>query len=211
MQKLELTGKKDKRCVFMDVRTNRFTPVFPNLIHKNCHAPSIGTEVPCFSSHWLHAGDRRKSNGDERTSVGGCQEGMGTARRHLGGAWQVEAESVRCVFFRLAVQGDAGELADHHIKQRNKENRQHCGGEHAAEHPGTDGVSGAIGRGGVVKFDFYRVAGVDSEDGLEIRRSSHRMVIPAASIPEMAQILGNLMKSAEQGAKKPEDGDPDGS
>jgi hypothetical protein len=47
----------------------------------------------------------------------------------------------------LVMAGVAGEDATHHHKKyRNQKNRQHGGGEHAADHTGADGMA-AVGAG----------------------------------------------------------------
>ena len=59
-----------------------------------------------------------------------------------------------------------------------------------------DGVAGVLGRGGVFKIDCYRVAGIDKEDKSEVRRVTHRLVLPASAIPELAQAINTVIKSA---------------
>ena len=48
-----------------------------------------------------------------------------------------------------------------------------------------DGVAGILARPGLVKLDCYRVVGIDRTDNAEVRSVTHRLVLPAAAIPEM--------------------------
>jgi hypothetical protein len=61
-----------------------------------------------------------------------------------------------------------------------------------------DGVAGAMGRGGVLKLDLYRVSGVDRKTGTETHRVSHRLVIPAAAIPELMRVLQGTAQAARK-------------
>ncbi len=54
-----------------------------------------------------------------------------------------------------------------------------------------DGVSGILGRGGVIKLDCFRVMGVD-RDQAEIRAVTHRLVLPAGAIPGLVRLFQNM-------------------
>ena len=54
-----------------------------------------------------------------------------------------------------------------------------------------DGVSGILGRGGVIKLDCFRVMGVD-RDQAEIRAVTHRLVLPAGAMPGMVQLIQRM-------------------
>ena len=54
-----------------------------------------------------------------------------------------------------------------------------------------DGVSGILGRGGVIKLDCFRVMGVD-RDQAEIRTVTHRLVLPAGAIPGLVRLFQNM-------------------
>jgi hypothetical protein len=58
-----------------------------------------------------------------------------------------------------------------------------------------DGVSGVLGRGGVLKIDCYRVLGIDKDDQSEVRRVTHRLVVPSSALPELAQVIRNIAQS----------------
>lgn len=59
-----------------------------------------------------------------------------------------------------------------------------------------DGISGVMARNGVFKLDCYRVAGIDKEDNAEVRRISHRLVIPAVSMGELIQVVQGVVQNA---------------
>ena len=65
-----------------------------------------------------------------------------------------------------------------------------------------DGISGVLGRGGVFKIDCYRVVGFDQEDKAEVRRVTHRIVLPASAMPELAQAVRGIAKSAAKDKKE---------
>src|SRR5690606_12001193 len=61
-----------------------------------------------------------------------------------------------------------------------------------------DGISGILGRSSVCKLDCYRVVGVDRDDGnAEIRRVTHRVVIPTSALPELIQMIKTMTESGE--------------
>lgn len=61
-----------------------------------------------------------------------------------------------------------------------------------------DGVNAIIGRPGVIKLECYRVLGMDKETSAEVRSVSHRLVLPAAALPEL---VGLFQKMAEAGQR----------
>ena len=60
-----------------------------------------------------------------------------------------------------------------------------------------DGLSGVIGRGGVIKFEFYRFLGVDQKEDAEVRQIVQRLVLPAAAVQELAAAIKGII-DAEQ-------------
>ena len=60
-----------------------------------------------------------------------------------------------------------------------------------------DGVSSVMARGGVVKLDLYQAVGIQRNTNVEMRRSSHRLVMPATAIPELLRIFQNAMQAAQ--------------
>ncbi len=61
-----------------------------------------------------------------------------------------------------------------------------------------DGVSGAMARNGVVKFDLYRVIGADPEARTEQRQVSRRLVLPQAALPELARLLQEVVDALKK-------------
>ena len=61
-----------------------------------------------------------------------------------------------------------------------------------------DGIAGVMARGGVVKFDLYRVIGADPEARTERRQISHRLVVPQSALPELARLLQQVLRAAQQ-------------
>ena len=61
-----------------------------------------------------------------------------------------------------------------------------------------DGIAGVSARGGVFKLDCYRVAGVDREDGAEVRRVTHRLVLPAVAMPGLIRASQSVAKATER-------------
>lgn len=72
----------------------------------------------------------------------------------------------------------------------------------AIEEVYVDGIAGIMGRGGVFKLDCYRVDGVERETEAEVRRISHRLVLPASSMGELIQIVQGVMKTAVKNKEK---------
>lgn len=65
-----------------------------------------------------------------------------------------------------------------------------------------DGVLGMFARAGVVKLNLYRVVGTDPNDESEVRSITHRLVMPAASLPELARLIQGMARAAaEQGGQ----------
>ncbi len=62
-----------------------------------------------------------------------------------------------------------------------------------------DGVSGILGRGGVIKLDCFRVMGVDKEQA-EIRTVTHRLVLPAGAVPGLVRLFQNMANVGQQAA-----------
>jgi hypothetical protein len=62
-----------------------------------------------------------------------------------------------------------------------------------------DGVSGILGRGGVIKLDCFRVMGVDREQ-TEIRTVTHRLVLPAGAVPGLVRLFQNMANVGQQAA-----------
>ena len=62
-----------------------------------------------------------------------------------------------------------------------------------------DGVSGILGRGGVIKLDCFRVMGVD-KDQVEIRTVTHRLVLPAGAVPGLVRLFQNMANVGQQAA-----------
>ncbi len=62
-----------------------------------------------------------------------------------------------------------------------------------------DGVSGILGRGGVIKLDCFRVMGVD-KDQAEIRTVTHRLVLPAGAVPGLVRLFQNMANVGQQAA-----------
>lgn len=66
-----------------------------------------------------------------------------------------------------------------------------------------DGVSGAFARGGVLKFDCYRVLGYDRNENVELRSVTHRLVLPAVMVPDLVRLFQNM---ANGGARRRDEG-----
>jgi hypothetical protein len=62
-----------------------------------------------------------------------------------------------------------------------------------------DGVSGILGRSGVIKLDCFRVYGVD-RDNTEVRSVTHRLVLPAGAIPGLVRLFQNMANVGQQAA-----------
>ncbi len=64
-------------------------------------------------------------------------------------------------------------------------------GQRPPEEIYVDGVSGILGRGGVIKLDCFRVMGVDREQA-EIRAVTHRLVLPAGAMPGLVRLFQRM-------------------
>ena len=71
-----------------------------------------------------------------------------------------------------------------------------------------DGISGVIGRGGIIKLDFYRFLGFDEKEEAEVRQIVQRLVLPTSAVPVLAQAIKGVteagqksMEQAQQRAK----------
>ena len=54
-----------------------------------------------------------------------------------------------------------------------------------------DGVAGLSFRSGVVKLDWYSVVSHDREHNREVRKATHRLVMPTMALQELLQLLQN--------------------
>lgn len=70
-----------------------------------------------------------------------------------------------------------------------------------AEEIFVDGVGGIMARAGIVKLDLYRVIGFDREEEAEVHSISHRLVLPAAALPELLRVTQGLVKAQEDKVK----------
>ena len=69
---------------------------------------------------------------------------------------------------------------------------------HPVDEVYVDGIAGILGRASVCKLDCYSVVGIDREDdNAEIRRVTHRLVMPTAALPDLIQMIKTLTESAE--------------
>jgi hypothetical protein len=60
-----------------------------------------------------------------------------------------------------------------------------------------DGVSAIMTRAGVVKLDLYEAVGYQQDTGTELRRVAHRLVMPAAALPELMRMFQNMARAAQ--------------
>ena len=81
----------------------------------------------------------------------------------------------------------------------------------APEEVYVDGVLAVSLRHGVGKIECYRVAGrASAEDPTEVRRHTHRLVLPAVALGELLQILERTKAAVIAAAEKARDTrDPD--
>ena len=70
-----------------------------------------------------------------------------------------------------------------------------------------DGVNAIIGRPGVIKLECYRVLGVDRETNVEIRTVTHRLVLPAAALPELVGLFQKMVEAGQRAAAEAGAGD----
>ena len=66
-----------------------------------------------------------------------------------------------------------------------------------------DGFFGVLARGGVIKLECYRVLAFDRDENTETRSVTHRLVVPAPALPELARLLQGIADSGrrERGTK----------
>lgn len=57
-----------------------------------------------------------------------------------------------------------------------------------------DGVYSVSVRNGVAKIDFYEAIGPSKDGDSEVRRVSHRIVLPLVALSELAEVLSRAMK-----------------
>ncbi len=69
-----------------------------------------------------------------------------------------------------------------------------------------DGVSGLMGRRGVIKLDLYTVVGHDADANTETRQVTHRLVMPVAAVPELGKLLESMARAAKQAQDKAANG-----
>ena len=65
-----------------------------------------------------------------------------------------------------------------------------------------DGFTGLFARGGVAKIECYRVVGYDREDKSELRRVTHRLVLPTSAINELIRVVQGVVQAADTASKK---------
>ncbi len=61
-----------------------------------------------------------------------------------------------------------------------------------------DGISGVVGRGGIIKLDCYRFLGVDGSDDTEVRQMVQRLVLPTTAIPELAAAIKGVAEAGQK-------------
>lgn len=64
-----------------------------------------------------------------------------------------------------------------------------------------DGLSGVVGRGGIIKLEFYRFLGVDEKENAEVRQIVQRLVLPTIAIPELAQAIKGVAEAGQKSAE----------
>ena len=69
-----------------------------------------------------------------------------------------------------------------------------------AEEIYVDGISSLSFRANVVKLDCYRVVGQDPQENIENRMVAHRLVMPAAALQELIQLLQNASERQRERA-----------
>jgi len=61
-----------------------------------------------------------------------------------------------------------------------------------------DGISGVVGRGGIVKLDFYRYLGFDEKEKTEVRQIVLRLVLPTSAVPELARAIKGVAEAGQK-------------
>lgn len=69
-----------------------------------------------------------------------------------------------------------------------------------------DGVIGISLRHGVATVETYRVIGIDEQTKAEIRRVSHRMMMPLAGLDEFTALLRRMSQAISQQATQAKEG-----
>lgn len=70
-----------------------------------------------------------------------------------------------------------------------------------------DGFTGILTRRGVVKLECYRVLRVDTKENTETRTVTHRLVIPAGSLPALASLIRQIVDAGREKAGVPDGAD----
>jgi len=63
-----------------------------------------------------------------------------------------------------------------------------------------DGVMSLHLRAGVAKIDFYKVTG-QNQNNKEIRKISHRIILPTVALSELEKILNNMKQEIKRRKK----------
>jgi len=63
-----------------------------------------------------------------------------------------------------------------------------------------DGIAGIVSRGGVVKLDLYQTVGYKQGSGVEMRRLSHRLVMPTTAVPELLRLFQSVYRAVQEQA-----------
>ncbi len=61
-----------------------------------------------------------------------------------------------------------------------------------------DGISGVVGRGGIIKLDFYRFLGFDEKEETEVRQIVLRLVLPTSAVPELARAIKGVAEAGQK-------------
>jgi len=61
-----------------------------------------------------------------------------------------------------------------------------------------DGISGVVGRGGIVKLDFYRYLGFGDKEETEVRQIVLRLVLPTSAVPELARAIKGVAEAGQK-------------
>lgn len=65
-----------------------------------------------------------------------------------------------------------------------------------------DGVVGIIPRPGVAKIDCFRFVGIDTKEKAELHSVTHRIVMPVAALPRLAELINDLIQRNQPPAGK---------
>lgn len=69
-----------------------------------------------------------------------------------------------------------------------------------------DGVFGVTLRNGIAKIELYSVIGLDDQSKTEVRRVSHRLILPMAGLNELAVIMQRMAKAIRQAQQQQQAG-----